>query len=233
MDEEWGMDASGSGPTVAATVDEDRPQSPEGRRPARLGELREQEILRAAYELLGEVGYAGLKFDAVAVRARASKATLYRHWSSKAELVAASVRACKASAGQMPDTGSLRGDLVVLLRTMAESMAGEDGPLFAGLVMAMRTEPEFATQMRAMFRSKGAITDVIVTRAIGRGEICPECDPNLIEEIAPAQLFMHSFARGEALDARYIDHLIDDILLPLLRRPMSRTEETRDADVGN
>jgi hypothetical protein len=116
---------------------------------------------------------------------------------------------------------------------MAESMAGEDGPLFAGLVMAMRTDSEFADQMRAMFRSKGAITDVIVTRARARGELCPDCDPDLIDEIAPAQLFMRSFARGEALDARYLDHLIDDILLPLLRRPKSLKEETPDADAGN
>lgn len=225
MDEEWGMDASRSGPTSAA-VDEDLPPSSEGRRPARLGEVREQEILRATYELLAEVGYEGLRFDAVAVRARASKATLYRHWAGKAELVAAAVRTCKAVEGEVADTGTLRGDLVALLRSMADSMAGEDGPLLAGLVMAMRSDSEFASQMRDTYRSKRAISDVIVSRAVARGELNPNCDPKLIEEIAPAQLFMHSFARGEALDSCYIDHLIDDILLPLLlrARPESRGE---------
>jgi hypothetical protein len=53
---------------------------------------------------------------------------------------------------------------------------------------------------------------------VARGEVNADCDPELIPEIVPAQLFMHSFARGEPLDAAYIDHLIDDILLPLLKR---------------
>jgi AcrR family transcriptional regulator len=183
-----------------------------------LGEAREQEILRAAYDLLGEVGYEGLRFDAVAARARASKATLYRHWPGKAQLVADAVKCCKASAMDVPDTGSLRGDLVALSTTMAESMAGEDGPLLAGLVMAMRSDPEFACEMRATYESKQAVVESIVRRAAARGELRSSCDASLIEEIAPAQLFMHSFAMGEPLDAKYIDHLVDDILLPLLTR---------------
>jgi AcrR family transcriptional regulator len=211
MDEERGVDASQSWPVAQTTVDSDGQ-----RRPARLGEEREREILRAAYELLGEVGYEGLRLDAVALRARASKATLYRHWSGKPQLIAAAVRTCKAHAKDIPDTGSLRGDLVALLQNMAESMAGEDGPQLAGLVMAMRSDHEFALEMRGMFRSKNVPCGVIVSRAVDRGELDPDCNPNLIDEIAPAQLFMHSFGRGESLDAPYIDHLIDDILLPLL-----------------
>jgi AcrR family transcriptional regulator len=192
--------------------------SDEPGRSARLTGSREQAILRAAYELLGEVGYEALRFDAVALRARASKATLYRHWPGKAQLIAAAVRTCKASLEDVPDTGTLRGDLVELLRLMAESMTGEDGPLLAALVMAMRSDEEFAREMRATYRTKQAPTDVIVMRAVARGEVNADCDPELIPEIVPAQLFMHSFARGEPLDAAYIDHLIDDILLPLLKR---------------
>jgi AcrR family transcriptional regulator len=185
---------------------------------ARLSETRQREILRAAYELLAEVGYEGLRFDAVAARARASKATLYRHWRSKAQLVAEAVRVCKASEQDIPDTGSLRGDLVVLLGEMAEHTAGEDGPLFCGLVMAMQTDPEFAREMRALYESKNIVGQTICSRALARGELRPGYNANLIEEIAPALLFIHSFARGEPLDGRFIDHLIDDILLPLLTR---------------
>jgi AcrR family transcriptional regulator len=188
------------------------------RRSARLTRDREQEILRAAYELLGEVGYEGLRFDAVAARARASKATLYRHWSGKAQLIADAVRSCKVSSQDVPDTGSLRGDLLALLTAMAESIAGEDGPLLAGLVMAMRSDPDFACEMRAMHQSKRAVSEIIVARAQARGELRTGCDLNLIEEIASAQLFMHCFGRGEPLDAAYIDHLVDDIILPLLTR---------------
>jgi AcrR family transcriptional regulator len=183
----------------------------------RLGEGRQQEIMQAAYDILAEVGYAGLRFDAVAARAKTSKATLYRHWPTKAELVAEAVRCCKGSASKIPDTGSLRGDLFALLRGMADAMAGEDGPLLAGLVMAMRSDPELAAEMRSLTSAKSAMGQEICDRAIARGEMPDGRDPGLIEEIGPPLLFMQSFARGEPLDEPFIEHIVDDILLPLLR----------------
>jgi AcrR family transcriptional regulator len=185
-------------------------------RSPRLASDREQEILRATYELLAEVGYAGLRLDAVAARAKASKATLYRHWPGKPQLVADAFRVCKASSDSTPDTGSLRGDLVALLEMMATSMTSEDGPIFAGLVMAMLNDPEFATEMRFLQAAKRTTAVEIHARAVSRGEISADTDPNLIEEIAPAQMFMQCFARGEPLDGPFIDHLVDDILIPVL-----------------
>jgi AcrR family transcriptional regulator len=191
------------------------PRSP---RSARLGDDREFEILQATYSLLAEVGYEGLRFDAVAARAKASKATLYRHWPGKAQLVADAVRVCKVSGHDMPDTGTVRGDLVAFLRLMASSMADEDGPLFAGLVMAMHNDPEFAAEMRAVQLSKRSTASQIHARAVSRGELSAGSDPVLIDEIAPAMMFMHRFARGEPLDGPFIDHLVDDVLMPLLTR---------------
>ncbi len=188
-------------------------------RSVRLGEVREQAILQATYELLAEVGYEGLRFDAVATRARASKATLYRHWPGKAQLVADAVRVCGAGQIQCPDTGSLRGDLVAVMEHMATSMKSEDGPVFAGLVMAMLHDPEFAAEMRQLQQSKRGMALEIHARAVARGELEADSEPDLIEEIAPAQMFMQCFARGEPLDRAFIDHLVDDILLPLLMRP--------------
>jgi AcrR family transcriptional regulator len=191
------------------------PRSP---RSARLGDDREFEILQATYSLLSEVGYEGLRFDAVAARARASKATLYRHWPGKAQLVADAVRVCKVSGHDVPDTGTLRGDLVAFLRLMASSMADEDGPLFAGLVMAMHNDPEFAAEMRGLQLSKRSTASQIHARAVSRGELNAGSDPLLIDEIAPAMMFMHRFARGEPLDGPFINHLVDDVLMPLLTR---------------
>ena len=185
-------------------------------RSARLGGRREQEILRVTYELLAEVGYEGLRLDAVANHARASKATLYRHWPGKAQLVADAVRLCRAAERECPDTGSLRGDLVAFMEIMAASMKSEDGPLFAGLVMAMLHDPEFAAEMRGLQESKQNTANAIRARAVARGELTPDSDPHLIEEIAPALMFMQCFARGEPLDERFISHLVDDILMPVL-----------------
>ena len=172
-----------------------------------------------AFELLAEVGYESLRLDAVAARARASKATLYRHWPTKARLAAEAVRTCKGGTGTLvPDTGSLRGDLLAWFSELAETTTGEDGPLLAGLVMAMRTDPDLAAEMRAMRTSKSPTARIICARARARGELRDGYDADLIDEIVPGQLFMHSFARGGPLDEQFIAHLTDDIILPLLTR---------------
>jgi AcrR family transcriptional regulator len=204
--------------TDQTRVDE-LPVSQESRLPrsVRLGGAREEEILRATYELLAEVGYESLRLDAVATRARASKATLYRHWPGKAQLVADAVRVCRVGNQDCPDTGGLRGDLVAFMQLMARSMKSEDGPVFAGLVMAMLHDPEFAAEMRGLQESKRGTAAAIHARAVSRGELSADSDENLIEEIAPAQMFMQCFARGEPLDEVFINHLVDNILLPVLR----------------
>src|SRR6476661_7275970 len=72
---------------------------------------REQEILDATLEVLADVGYDRLTMDAVAARAKASKATLYRRWNDKASLVVDALLVVKHTA-ETPDTGTLRGDLI-------------------------------------------------------------------------------------------------------------------------
>jgi AcrR family transcriptional regulator len=198
----------------AATAAELAPDA----RTSRLDCERAQVILRAAYDLLGEVGYAGLRFEAVAARAKASKATIYRHWRSKAQLAVDAVRVCHAVDDVLPDTGTLRGDLVAWFGAMAEATAGADGPQLAGLMMAMHTDPELAAELRILRASKAPLAEIICSRALARGELRPGYNADLIDEIVPGQLFMHSFARGGPLDAAFVDHLVDDIILPLLKR---------------
>jgi AcrR family transcriptional regulator len=182
----------------------------------RLDEVRESAILRATYDLLAECGYQGLRVDAVAARAQASKATLYRHWPTKAGLVIDAVKFCKAAEEDLPDTGSLRGDLVAWFTEMATLMNGDQGPILAGLFAALQSEPELAAELRSMRDSKAVYADVICARALARGELRPGYNPYLVDEIVPAQMFMRAFALGEPLDAEFIDHLTDDIILPLL-----------------
>jgi AcrR family transcriptional regulator len=188
------------------------------RRTRRLDEERAQAILRATYELLREAGYQGLRVDAVCARAQASKATVYRHWPTKASLVADAVRTCKSGDEGVPDTGSLRGDLVAWFGAIARSVAGDEGPILAGLFVAMTHDPELAAELRSMRDSKVPHAKDICARAEVRGELRPGYDPGLIDEIVPAQLFMRHFALGQELDDVFIEHLVDDIMLPLLVR---------------
>lgn len=187
-------------------------------RSRRLDEGREQAILQAAFDLLAETGYQGLRVDAVAAKAQASKATLYRHWPTKAELVVDAVKFCKTAEECEPDTGTLRGDLLTWFGGIAHTVCGHEGPILAALFMALRTEPELAVQLRTMRDSKKPFAEAICARAVSRGELRPGYDAGLIDEIVPAQLFMRYFALGEPLDEPYLEHLVDDIILPLLTR---------------
>lgn len=183
----------------------------------RLDDQREGAILRATYDLLAECGYQGLRVDAVASRAQASKATLYRHWPTKAGLVLDAVKFCRAATEDLPDTGSLREDLVAWFSDIATQMSGDQGPVLAGLFAALQSEPELAAELRAMRDSKVAYAEVVCSRALARGELRPGYRAGLIDEIVPALMFMRAFAMGEPLDAAFVDHLVDDIILPLLR----------------
>jgi AcrR family transcriptional regulator len=216
-----GQSAAGAGvaaaPATSSGAGDGAQRSGPGR-PSRLGGERERAILRATYDLLAEVGYECVRMDEVAARARASKATLYRHWPGKAQLVVDAIRMCKGGSAAAPDTGSLRGDLVAWFSVLADAVTGEEGPLLAGLVMAMRNDPELAAEMRALRSSKSPIAQGICDRAEARGELTPGYNVDLIDEIVPGQLFMHNVVLGEPVDARFIAHLVDDIILPLLTR---------------
>src|SRR6185437_576267 len=103
------------------------------------GEVREQAILAAVIELLGEAGYEAMTMDAIAARAHASKTTIYRRWRGKPELVKAAVDGHVA--GPVPswaDTGSLRGDLMKVMLAMRGHLTDEFLAMMSGLIHAMR-----------------------------------------------------------------------------------------------
>lgn len=190
------------------------------RRPGRpRSEDREQAILEAALDLVAEVGYEGLSMDALAERARASKATIYRHWSGKAEVVAAAVRCRSTSmAEEPPVTGSLRGDLLALLTHSCETLSSSDGALMASVLWAMRSDPALAGLMRAqMVKGKRDVIEAVVSRAVERGECPAGTDPSVASEVMVAMVLSRLLVTGEPLDTAFCTRLVDDVLLPLLR----------------
>lgn len=194
-------------------------------------EAREDAILSAALELLAEIGYAAMSMDAVAVRARASKATIYRRWSGKAELVVAAIehhtrdhadpaRTGTDGVGDPHDAGDLRTDLVLVLRGMRDRLAGESTQLVLGLISAMRDDPDLATAVRSrLIDGKRESFAPVLLRARLRGDAPPGADHELLAEVSSALLFSRLFVTGEPLDDAVVDHLVDDVLLPLVHRP--------------
>jgi len=188
------------------------------------GEVREEAILRATLELLAEVGYDQLTIDGVAARAHCSKATIYRRWQGKAELVITAVRRHSAPPPQpAPGTGSLREDLLAALEAMRSSLAGQDTALLLGLMTAMRHDRELAAVVREqVIDSKREVFGAAVARAVARGELPAGADHTLLAEISSAMLLSRQLVTGEPLDAAFAQELVDDVLLPLLRHQHSR-----------
>jgi AcrR family transcriptional regulator len=180
---------------------------------------REEEILDATVEVVAELGYDRLTMDAVATAAKASKATLYRRWSTKAELVVDAISRAKGC--PMPedvDTGSLRGDLI--------SMSCNDGgftselpmSVMAGLLTALHRDADLQKAFKERFLApRLAITNAVYERAVRRGEIAADVDIDLLSETLPAVIIHHAFVLGEEPTEDLILRVIDHVILPAAR----------------
>jgi AcrR family transcriptional regulator len=172
-------------------------------------------ILRAASELMLEHGLNSVSMDAVAERAGASKATIYRWWPSK-ELLALDALFSAWEPGEPDpyDTGSLAGDLQALIRPWARRLAAKPyGRVIAALVARAQSDPQFAEEYRARFveprRDPGR---VIFTRAIERGEIAADTDVEAALDVLYGP-FYHRILHGHAaLSDRFARAVVDYVL---------------------
>jgi AcrR family transcriptional regulator len=176
---------------------------------------REEEILDAAVEELLEVGYDRLTMDAVAARARASKATLYRRWSSKPSLVVDAVMRSKCGTLVAPDTGSLRSDLVQLF-SGPQGLASQLNARVLGVVLtALQTDAEFGDRFRTTFLApKVAVMQDIYRRAGERGELSSGAEPALLGPALAGILLHRVFILGEQITADLVERVVDQIILP-------------------
>lgn len=205
--------------------------------PARSGRprdaAREREILAVVLELLAEVGYDALTFEEVARRARASKATLYRRWDTKREMIVAAVRAGPVStstAARPPrpiDTGSLRGDLLELCARLDATMRAADGAMSLMLLQAGLDDPELCRVIEQSTGPTGAqLPDDVLARAIARGELPPGADPFAYEEIVGSVLLLRRL-NGLPADQDYLAYLVDTMVIPALRAGAATVPPTR------
>ena len=187
--------------------------------PTRRGTQRREAICDAVFELLGEVGYDRMTMDAVAARAHASKATIYRSWPDKPDLVVEAVVNRFSVTPDPADTGSLRGDLLALTNAACEIASSPDGDVITGLMTAATMNPTLATAMHeCMYESKRKTHDTIVGRAVARGELESAESAALLHEVVHAMLLTRKLWSSEQVDDVFAEHLVDDILIPLLTR---------------
>jgi AcrR family transcriptional regulator len=195
-----------------------------GTRPRVAGE-RELEILDATLEVLADVGYDLLTMDAVATRAKASKATLYRRWRGKPELVVAAVTQHHTTTSTAPDTGTLRGDLLAAYCGSGGISDPRAQAVLAAVVTAMGRDPEFAEIYRREFIApKIAASRDIYERARERGEVHPDADLTILGPSLAGIVLHRAFLLGDPVTPELVGRVLDEVILPAaLHGPASPT----------
>jgi len=186
----------------------------------RRGEELERAILHAAAEELRESGYAGMTMDRVAARAGTNKNAIYRRWPHRAALGIAAYRHLSDAAMPNPDTGTLRGDALEMLRRANRTWSSPHGAVLRSLLAAVADDPALLDLMRE--RSGAETMDrvwlTMLERAVTRGEASPAAVHSRVAT-TPIMLLRAEYAmRGiPSVSDEVLIEIVDEVFLPLVR----------------
>ncbi|MFZ2044535.1 MAG: TetR/AcrR family transcriptional regulator [Trebonia sp.] len=185
----------------------------------RRGAELEQAILDAAWEQLIAEGYEHFTLDTVAARARTSKPVLYRRWKTRDDLLRATVRHIgAASAPSIPDTGTLRGDLLALLANANSTTRNPVAALVSSMLGSYynQTGPTPAELREAFLSQRGSAVEQVVNRAVERGEVDQaRLTPRIIA--LPFDLFRNEMMMTlKPVPDHVLRQIVDDIFIPLV-----------------
>jgi AcrR family transcriptional regulator len=173
----------------------------------------DEAILAAVLGELVEVGFDELTIERVATRASVGKATIYRRWSSKTDLVVDALGSLKPPLVH-PDTGSTRDDLVQLFGAAPGKDHDPDSArLLVGLCMELQRSPEMGEMYRERFAGpRRQVAAEVLARGVERGEIRPDIDPDEIVDLLVGPLFYRQLVAGRPVDAAGLSRIVDLVL---------------------
>ena len=177
---------------------------------------RESELLAVTLRLLQEHGYERLTLDDVAAIGRASKATVYRRWPTKAELVLAAFIEGVSQDAVPPDTGSLRDDLIAVGDTVCAQSKEHAGTLRAVLGEVSRNPALNDAMQHQLFDQRRALMAQVLKRAVGRGEIDAAAVNNELWDLLPGYLVYRTVIQNRLPTRRTARTLVDDVIMPSL-----------------
>lgn len=189
-------------------------EPPDGRSPGRPRDPAVAEaVLAATLSLLAEHGYAGLTMDALASEAGVSKASIYRRWSSKDDVVLAAVEQL-SQVVPTPDTGTLRGDLTAIAEGLAAVFsAPRSSRLIGTLIARMGRDAQLATALRGGFLAarRGAARTAL-ERARDRGEARPDADLEFAVDLLAAPFYYRTLVTGTTVDEELAADVVETVL---------------------
>ncbi|MFB8088682.1 TetR/AcrR family transcriptional regulator [Streptomyces sp. NPDC055992] len=189
------------------------PAPPPQSRPGK-GPRAAEAIFDATLRLLAERGYAGLTVEAVAQEAGVNKTTIYRWWPSKAPLLRAALLRARVLDIEIPDSGSLRGDLIALTEQVTGLVTGVRT---RAIVRALASgtglpDDELAALGRDFFADRFSREQPVFTRAAARGELPPGADPKLLLDLIAGAVWVRALLRNEPVPPGFAAAVVDAVL---------------------
>ena len=179
---------------------------------------REAEFLAVTLQLLQQNGYDRLTLDAVATTAQASKATVYRRWPTKAELVLAAFIEGVRQSAVPPDTGTLRGDLLALGEIILEQTHQHAGTIRAVLVEVSNNPALNEAMQHEFVDQRKALLQCVLQQAVTRGEIDGAAISDELWDVLPGYLIFRSIIQNRPPSTDTVRALVDEVLIPSLTR---------------
>ncbi|MGH3438647.1 MAG: TetR/AcrR family transcriptional regulator [Sciscionella sp.] len=189
---------------------------------------RDDVILESTLMMLAEHGYDGMTIDLVAAHAGMARATVYRRWPTKADLVLSAVARLSrddVDLEHLPDTGSLRGDMVAMIRTFDD----EQQQIHIQAVVGLLTLTKADERLAAAATGSGIgpwieVNRILIQRAVDRGEFAQPVDIDTLAELIP-MLCVSRAAQRLPIDRAFSEALIDGVIIPALRGSSVREKE--------
>jgi AcrR family transcriptional regulator len=178
----------------------------------------ETAILDATLDLIAASGVGALTMEGVAAAAHTGKASVYRRWPSKEDLLVDAMHHALPTIEVEPNTGSVREDLLALLRMMVVAVNSRSGCAMQAFMFDNSVDKALIklVKKRVMEPRQQMLVDVLA-RGRDRGEVRPEAVEVQTAEIGPA-LIVHEFLmNGPPVSDAFVVHLVDRVLMPLLR----------------
>jgi AcrR family transcriptional regulator len=184
----------------------------------RRGQALEAAILDATLDLLAENGLGALTMEGVAAAAHTGKASVYRRWPSKEDLLVDALDRALPPLDDLPDTGSVREDLLGLLRVLLEAINSRTGCVVQSFMFDNSVDKALVEQVkrRAMEPRQRMLIDALA-RGRDRGEVRPDAVNPRTAEVGPALIVHQYLMHGPPVPDAFVVQLVDDVLMPLLR----------------
>lgn len=184
-------------------------------------------VLRATIEELGRIGYGALSIEDVANRAGVNKTTVYRRWPTKAELVRAALRSMGDESVCEASTGSLRGDLLAVGRSIIAFAESSEGRSILRMLLAERMEPELAEIAASLRREREANPRALVDEAVARGELARSTDALLLMEALFGSIVQRLFISHEPVNEAFLERIVDLLLCGAACAPRPKIRRVR------